>query len=163
MLVDKPQKEPFFLKFKINKCYFTIVNVSWCRVLEGSCISAPRTALFHFGYKIRVKKGSKKPHSEMERKATLKRDYYKMNGIHPLWFLGVWLGVCNQYKPWGTTACWLLKHSAMLELPRGWNASGHKGVFQRLQKQVKEKRWREREWVSERQRGGGNWGGHLKF
>lgn len=24
-----------------------------------------------------------------------------------------------------------LKHSAMLELPRGCNASGHKGVFQR--------------------------------
>lgn len=33
----------------------------------------------------------------------------------------------------------------MLELPRGWNASGHKGVFQRLQKQVKEKRQREGE------------------
>lgn len=59
-----------------------------------------------------------------------------------LWFLRVWLGVCNQYKPRGTAACWLLKHSAMLELPRGWNASGHKGVFQRLQKQVKEKRER---------------------
>lgn len=31
----------------------------------------------------------------------------------------------------------------MLELPRGWNSSGRKGVFQRLQKQVKEKRQRE--------------------
>lgn len=32
----------------------------------------------------------------------------------------------------------------MLELPRGWDANGHKGVFQRLQKQVREQRQRKR-------------------
>lgn len=66
-----------------------------------------------------------------------------------------WLAVCNQSKPQGTAARRLLKHSAMLELPRGRNASGHKGVFQRLEKQVNEKR----EGGSERGREGGREGG----
>lgn len=70
-----------------------------------------------------------------------------------------WLAVCNQSKPQGTAARRLLKHSAMLELPRGRNASGHKGVFQRLEKQVNEKREggseRGREEGRERDRGDG--------